>query len=446
MTKLTYIGHSAFQLEADGKSVLVDPFITGNPMATVPASDFSPQTILLTHAHNDHVGDTVEIAQANRCGGDLDVRAWRMVGEARASTPTAGNHGGTVAFDGGTAKIHPGLAHVDRTTTTAASSPPAFRPVMIVRFGGTDDLLRRRHLPLRRHETDRRGGLDVAVLPIGDHFTMGPPTPSAPSDFLEPHVRHPLPLQHLPADPAGRQPVQTDGRRANQRPLPSCLHPGESPRVAKRRWTPFNEELQRTAYQKKAVSKIAPNAVLDLAIAFFKERGYRAGRTGRPNQVFIMGGAEGGLPRVTGEVTARADVGKAGRRSSRWTRPANASARPCGSSTWRCGSRAGHNRRPRRRGDACVARLRGTNAAFRQPGDAGIAPTNCARRNRVHDQSKKSRSSSVRYRFAASTLRSTPIPGRSQTSMKPSLTIGLGRPSTMSYHHSGLPIGYSKAM
>jgi hypothetical protein len=74
----------------------------------------------------------------------------------------------------------------------------------------------------------------------------------------------------------------------------------------------YDEELRRTAYQKKAVSKLAPGTVLDLAIAFFKEHGYRAGRTGRPNQVFIMGGAEGGLPRVTGEVSARPDVGKAG--------------------------------------------------------------------------------------------------------------------------------------
>jgi hypothetical protein len=52
--------------------------------------------------------------------------------------------------------------------------------------------------------------------------------------------------------------------------------------------------------------------VLDLAIAFFSERGYRAGRTGRPNQVFVMGKGEGNLPRVTGEVFARADVGKPG--------------------------------------------------------------------------------------------------------------------------------------
>src|SRR6478735_2520814 len=74
----------------------------------------------------------------------------------------------------------------------------------------------------------------------------------------------------------------------------------------------FDAELARTAFQKKAVSKLPPTEVLDFAISFFKEKGYKAGRTGRPNQVFVMGGREGLLPRVTGEVTARQDVGKAG--------------------------------------------------------------------------------------------------------------------------------------
>ena len=74
----------------------------------------------------------------------------------------------------------------------------------------------------------------------------------------------------------------------------------------------YNEELKRTAYQRKAVSRLAPAAVLDLAITFFAARGYRAGRTGRPNQVFVMGRAEGGLPRATGEISARADVGRPG--------------------------------------------------------------------------------------------------------------------------------------
>ena len=75
---------------------------------------------------------------------------------------------------------------------------------------------------------------------------------------------------------------------------------------------PFDEEMRRTAFQRKAVSRLPPAEVLDLAIAFFAERGYRAGRTGRPNQVFVLGKTEGGLPRVTGEVSARADVGRPG--------------------------------------------------------------------------------------------------------------------------------------
>ncbi len=69
-------------------------------------------------------------------------------------------------------------------------------------------------------------------------------------------------------------------------------------------------EMRRTAYQKKAVSRMSANETLDYAIAFFQERGYRAGRTGRPNQAFVMGGREGVLPRVTGEIKVQADVGK----------------------------------------------------------------------------------------------------------------------------------------
>lgn len=74
----------------------------------------------------------------------------------------------------------------------------------------------------------------------------------------------------------------------------------------------INAEMKRTAYQKKAVSKLPAAEVLDAAIAFFKARGYRSGKAARPNQVFVMGGAEGLIPRVTGEISARPDVGKPG--------------------------------------------------------------------------------------------------------------------------------------
>src|SRR5699024_1024808 len=69
-------------------------------------------------------------------------------------------------------------------------------------------------------------------------------------------------------------------------------------------------EMRRTAYQKKAVSKMTADETLDFAVEFFKERGYRSGRTGRPNQAFVMGGREGPLPRVTGEIKVQAEVGK----------------------------------------------------------------------------------------------------------------------------------------
>jgi hypothetical protein len=74
----------------------------------------------------------------------------------------------------------------------------------------------------------------------------------------------------------------------------------------------FDEEIRRTAFQRKLVSRLPPEEVLQRAIAFFAERGYRSGRTGKSGQVYVIGKAEGALPRVTGEVEARADVGKPG--------------------------------------------------------------------------------------------------------------------------------------
>lgn len=73
----------------------------------------------------------------------------------------------------------------------------------------------------------------------------------------------------------------------------------------------MNAEMQRTAFQRKAISRKPPDETLEEAISFFKERGYRSGRTGRPNQVFVMGGREGALPRVNAEILAQGNVGKA---------------------------------------------------------------------------------------------------------------------------------------
>src|ERR1700712_1948238 len=60
---ITWLGHSAFSLTHDGVTVLVDPFISGNPVATVSADELEADVILLTHGHQDHFGDTVAIAK-----------------------------------------------------------------------------------------------------------------------------------------------------------------------------------------------------------------------------------------------------------------------------------------------------------------------------------------------------------------------------------------------
>jgi hypothetical protein len=68
--------------------------------------------------------------------------------------------------------------------------------------------------------------------------------------------------------------------------------------------------MARTAYQKKAVSRLPVAEVMDSAVAFFTERGYRSGKAARPNQIYVMGGREGVLPRVTAELLFQANVGK----------------------------------------------------------------------------------------------------------------------------------------
>ncbi len=74
--------------------------------------------------------------------------------------------------------------------------------------------------------------------------------------------------------------------------------------------TAIEAELQRTAFQRKVVTNLTMQEVFDDAVTFFRERGYRAGRTGRPNQLFVMGGREGQLPRVTAEMLIQTGVGK----------------------------------------------------------------------------------------------------------------------------------------
>jgi L-ascorbate metabolism protein UlaG (beta-lactamase superfamily) len=164
---IRFLGHAAFALEHDGKTVLIDPFLTGNPKAAASADEVAADAILLTHGHGDHYGDTVAIAK--RTGATV-VAITEIAGEiAEEGVETIDtNLGGTAELDWGTVRLTPAW-HTSTTPKGTVSTPAG----LVVEFGdkriyhlGDTALFSDLALP------KRRGHLDVALMCIGGHYTM----------------------------------------------------------------------------------------------------------------------------------------------------------------------------------------------------------------------------------------------------------------------------------
>ena len=168
--QINFIGHATFELVAGDARVLIDPFLAPhNPAAQVSAGDVEPSHILLTHGHRDHLADAVEVAK--RTGADCvaltELAGWlEDQGVENTHNP---NLGGTVRFDWGSVKLVPAW-HTNTTPDGVTISNPAG---LIVEFDGKTiyhlgdtclfgdlKLIGERHRP------------DVALVPIGGHFTM----------------------------------------------------------------------------------------------------------------------------------------------------------------------------------------------------------------------------------------------------------------------------------
>src|ERR671928_2207310 len=107
--EVRFLGHAAFELADGDTTVLIDPFLSGNPKAAIAADDAAATTILLTHGHSDHIGDTVSIAK--RTGAPV-VAIVELAGEL--GEELGGDHqvfdpnlGGTVSFDWGSVRLVP---------------------------------------------------------------------------------------------------------------------------------------------------------------------------------------------------------------------------------------------------------------------------------------------------------------------------------------------------
>ena len=184
----TFHGHACFTLEADGATLLFDPFLTDNPLAKVTADDLAADYILLSHGHFDHLPDAADIAK--RTGATVistfEVASW--IGGQSVEAVHGMQPGGSFKFPFGRVKqtiAHHGSMLPDGSYGGVATG-------FIVDIGGqrvyyTGDTALFLDMQLYGEE-----GIDVLILPIGDNYTMGTEDALRCVKFVKPKVVIPL--------------------------------------------------------------------------------------------------------------------------------------------------------------------------------------------------------------------------------------------------------------
>jgi L-ascorbate metabolism protein UlaG (beta-lactamase superfamily) len=176
-TELTWLGHAAFRVDSpDGKRIYVDPFLHGNPKC--PESEVEPERcdlVVVTHGHGDHVGDAMAIHERFGCPvvAQVELRGWlTRQGVADDGQAHSINKGGTATVDG----VRVTLTDANHSSSTpdgsyggeAAGVVLEAEDGFTIYFAGDTNVFGDMSLIGRIYSPD------VAVLPIGDHYTMGP--------------------------------------------------------------------------------------------------------------------------------------------------------------------------------------------------------------------------------------------------------------------------------
>ena len=223
--KLTYFGHSAFQIETEGTTLLVDPFITGNPHTEdlVEPDDLEPDAILLTHAHGDHWGDALDIL--NRTGALL-VANYEIIQYAGRNGYENGqplNTGGAWDFDWGRMTMTFARHSSSFPDGTYGGHPNGFilevEGKTLYNTGDTDPFSEMAWI-------GEDYAIDLLMLPIGDCFTMGPKGAVRAAEMLRPKLTVPLHWNTFPlieTDPeAWKEQMELAGMNAR------VLQPGQT--------------------------------------------------------------------------------------------------------------------------------------------------------------------------------------------------------------------------
>jgi L-ascorbate metabolism protein UlaG (beta-lactamase superfamily) len=168
--EIRFLGHAAFSLSDGDTTVLVDPFLTGNPKAAASADEVDASAILLTHGHGDHYGDTIAIAQRTGAPVMAITELAGEIGEELGEDHQVfdPNLGGTVEFDWGSVRVVPAW-HTSTTPKGTVNTPAG----LVIELGGK----RVYHLGDTALFSDlqlvkQRGRIDAALMCIGGHYTM----------------------------------------------------------------------------------------------------------------------------------------------------------------------------------------------------------------------------------------------------------------------------------
>ena len=170
-TSIKWVGHYAFEIRTGDQTVLVDPFVNDNPVATVSADDLEADFILVTHGHADHVADVASIA--NRTGATViapvEAATW-FQSQQNVENTIQLNLGGGIQLPFGHVRMT--IAHHSSSMPDGSygGNPAGYILTLAegkVYFSGDTALF-------MEMELYGRQGIDLAILSMGDHFTMGP--------------------------------------------------------------------------------------------------------------------------------------------------------------------------------------------------------------------------------------------------------------------------------
>lgn len=226
--KITWLGHSCFVLESEGKRLLVDPFLTGNDAAPMKADAVEADFILLTHGHFDHVNDAAGIAK--RTGAavicSFEVGEWMKKQGVSADKVVQLNPGGGMPQPFG---------HVKYTIAHHSSSMPdgSYGGVacgIIIETGGKRMYFAGDTALFLDMKLIGVGGLDLAVVPIGDRFTMGPEDSIEAIKLLGPKAATPCHYNTWPEIAQDAQAWANQVKRSTGA-KPLVLTPGETASV-----------------------------------------------------------------------------------------------------------------------------------------------------------------------------------------------------------------------